>query len=170
MSPWLHELRQQVGHSLLLLPSVAALVRDAEGRLLLQRRADSGLWELPGGYIDPGEPPARAVVREVYEETGLVVRPRRLVALLGGGPEFRMLYPNGDLVEFTVALFTGEMVRGQLAPRDGEASEARFLGEAELELVASAHLRAILQAVNEGVPGAIFQWSDAWLDVDAPLT
>ncbi len=168
ISPWLRELRQHVGKALLLLPAAGALVRDPAGRLLLQRRADNGNWELPGGSIDPGEPPARAVVREVWEETGLIVRPRRLVAVLGGSPEFRYLYPNGDVVEYTVALFTGEVVRGHLAPRDGEATEARFFDAAEVAAGGGPHLHAILAAVNEGVPGAIFQWDEAWLDVDGP--
>jgi 8-oxo-dGTP pyrophosphatase MutT (NUDIX family) len=168
ISPYLRDLRQHVGHSLLLLPSVGALVRDADGRLLLQRRADTGAWELPGGAIDPGEPPARALVREVWEETGLVIRPRRIVAVLGGGPEFRYLYPNGDVVEYTVILFIAEAARGTLAPRDGEATEARYLSAAELELAASSQLRALLAAVDERVPGALFQWDEAWLDVDAP--
>jgi 8-oxo-dGTP pyrophosphatase MutT (NUDIX family) len=165
-SPYVRDLRQHVGHSLLLLPSVGALVRDAEGRLLLQRRADTGTWELPGGAIDPGEPPARALVREVWEETGLVVRPRRIVAVLGGGAEHRYLYPNGDVVEYTVILFTADVIRGTLRPRDAEASEARYLDATELTLVASPRLQALLAATDERVPGAIFQWDEAWLDVD----
>jgi 8-oxo-dGTP pyrophosphatase MutT (NUDIX family) len=167
MSPYLRELRRHVGQSLLILPSVAAAVRDEAGRLLLQHRADNGLWELPGGAIDPGEPPARALVREVYEETGLVVRPRRIVAVLGGTPEHRYHYPNGDIAEYVTILFTADPLRGTLAPRDDEASEARFMAEAEVAEVAREHLRAVLAAATGPVvPGAIFQWDDGWLDVD----
>ena len=50
-----------------------ALVRDARGRVLLVRRADDGRWAMPGGWVDPGETPEQAVVREVAEETGLRV-------------------------------------------------------------------------------------------------
>lgn len=165
ISAYLRDLRQHVGHSLLLMPSVAAVVRDAAGALLLQRRADNGAWELPGGGIDPGEPPALALVREVWEETGLVVRPRRIVAVLGGASEFRYLYPNGDVVEYTVILFTADRVRGELTARD-ETTEARFLDAGEVKLVAGPHVTALLSAVGDSVPGAIFQWDDAWLDVD----
>ncbi len=53
---------------------VAALVRDADGRVLLtRRRADQPmplLWELPGGKIEPGESPEEALAREVHEELG----------------------------------------------------------------------------------------------------
>jgi 8-oxo-dGTP diphosphatase len=53
---------------------VAALVRDADGRVLLtQRRADQPmplLWELPGGKVEEGEAPADALGREIAEELG----------------------------------------------------------------------------------------------------
>jgi 8-oxo-dGTP diphosphatase len=53
---------------------VAALVRDAAGRILLtQRRADQPMplkWELPGGKIEPGEAPTEALAREIEEELG----------------------------------------------------------------------------------------------------
>jgi 8-oxo-dGTP pyrophosphatase MutT (NUDIX family) len=56
-----------------------ALVRDARGRVLLVRRADDGRWAMPGGWVDPGETPEQAVVREVVEETGLRVSAPRLL-------------------------------------------------------------------------------------------
>ena len=53
-----------VGPRLLLLPGVAAVVRDASERVLFMHRADDGRWGLPAGAIDPGESPAgRAVKR-----------------------------------------------------------------------------------------------------------
>ncbi len=60
----------------MLVPCVGAVVTDAAGRLLLIRRANEpgrGLWSLPGGRVEAGETDQQAVVREVAEETGLVV-------------------------------------------------------------------------------------------------
>ncbi|MFF9478377.1 NUDIX hydrolase [Streptomyces sp. NPDC014733] len=57
----------------------------ADGKLLLTRLSAAspvfapGLWHLPGGGIDPGEQPAEALTREVYEETGGTVRDARLI-------------------------------------------------------------------------------------------
>ena len=67
ISAYVRGLRARVGRELLLVPGVAAVVRDGAGRVLAQHRADNGVWGLPGGAIDPGEAPACAVVREVRE-------------------------------------------------------------------------------------------------------
>jgi 8-oxo-dGTP pyrophosphatase MutT (NUDIX family) len=112
MSPYMEGLRELVGHRLVLIPAVAAVIRDDQGRVLLvQTRA--GFWSLPAGAIDPGEAPREAVVRETREETGLEVRPVRLLDALGGIP-FRLTYPNEDVVEATVCVFACEVVGGTL--------------------------------------------------------
>ena len=54
---------------------VAALIRGHSGRFLLQRRPPgkdhAGLWEFPGGKVEPGESPRNALIRELEEELGL---------------------------------------------------------------------------------------------------
>lgn len=59
----------------LLLVTAAALI-DGDGRVLVQQRAAgplAGLWEFPGGKIEPGETPAQALIRELREELGIDV-------------------------------------------------------------------------------------------------
>ena len=63
-------LREKIGHDLLWLPGVTAVVLDDRNRVLLGRRADNGRWTLITGILEPGEQPAVGVVREVLEETG----------------------------------------------------------------------------------------------------
>jgi 8-oxo-dGTP diphosphatase len=64
---------------------VAALLRDVDGRVLVQRRpvgkSMAGLWEFPGGKVEPGETPEAALVRELHEELGIVVQADDLMAL-----------------------------------------------------------------------------------------
>lgn len=58
-----------------------AVIRDAAGRVLLSRRADSGWWNLPGGGVEPHESATEGVIREVREETGLDVGAGRLIGV-----------------------------------------------------------------------------------------
>jgi ADP-ribose pyrophosphatase YjhB (NUDIX family) len=61
----------------LLLPVVAAALVDLEGRVLLQQRPEgkslAGLWEFPGGKVEPGETPEAALIRELEEELAIAV-------------------------------------------------------------------------------------------------
>ncbi len=71
MSDYYQKLRDKVGNDLLFIPSVAGVVRNELGEILLQNKGNGEKWSLPAGAIEPGEAPAGAMVREVWEETGL---------------------------------------------------------------------------------------------------
>ncbi len=86
-----------------------AVVRD--GRLLLGRRIasyGSGLWQTPGGKVDPGESLAEAAVRETFEETGLrVTEPREIARQFDDFPEIGYRY---ETIFFGVRCEAGEPV------------------------------------------------------------
>ena len=86
-------------------PSVSAVIFDRRRRLLLQQRSDGGQWGLPGGSVEIGESVTGAVAREVREETGLTVVPRRLVGVYSD-PELQVVrYPDGNVWHYvTVCL------------------------------------------------------------------
>lgn len=104
------------------IPCVGAVVHDRRGRLLLIQRAQEpgrGLWSLPGGRVEPGETDEQAVTREVWEETGLRVRPGRLLG--------RVLRPAGNGAEFAIADYLCEVV-GPEEPRGAsDAADARWV-------------------------------------------
>jgi 8-oxo-dGTP diphosphatase len=107
-------------------PCVGAVVFDDDGRLLLVRRANPparGTWSLPGGRVETGEDDATAVVREVAEETGLVVVPERLV-----GSVVRDA-PDGGL--YVVADYVCRRVGGVLAAGD-DACDVGWFAAADL--------------------------------------
>jgi 8-oxo-dGTP diphosphatase len=78
----------------------ACALFDAEGRLLLARRPEgrsfAGLWEFPGGKVEPGESPEAALIRELHEELGIEVAKANLVPLTFAShayPDFHLLMP-----------------------------------------------------------------------------
>lgn len=113
MSDYMRGLRERVGTRLILVPGVAAVIHDADGRVLVLQTT-AGHWSLPAGAIDPGETAREAVVRETREETGLEVVPVRLLDVVGGRA-YRIRYGNGDEVEGTIAVFGCDVAGGALA-------------------------------------------------------
>lgn len=110
-------------------PKVAAVVFAVQdGRVLLVRRGvdpQSGRWALPAGYVDYGEAPREAAVREVCEETGMTVRITRLIDVLG--PDA----PGGTSA--IVILFEAEVTGGTLAAQD-DVEEVAFFAPDEVPM------------------------------------
>jgi ADP-ribose pyrophosphatase YjhB (NUDIX family) len=80
------------------MPGVSAVVLHEDGRLLLGRRRDNGLWAVVSGILEPGEQPAPAAVREVLEETGIDAVVVGLAAV-SSNPE-TVRYENGDRAQY----------------------------------------------------------------------
>ncbi|MBB2755144.1 UNVERIFIED_ORG: 8-oxo-dGTP pyrophosphatase MutT (NUDIX family) [Rhizobium aethiopicum] len=135
MTSHIMELRGLIGNRLLLVPSVAAVIHDDAGNLLLQKKASGEGWSLPAGAIEPGETPQEAVIREVAEETGLVVA---LTSILGvfGGRGFRYIYPNGHQVEYVVTLFKCQVLKGGDAWTDTETKSVRYFAKDDMPSLA----------------------------------
>jgi ADP-ribose pyrophosphatase YjhB (NUDIX family) len=110
-------------------PCVSALVEDAEGRLLLARRAVEpylGLWDCPGGFLEEGEDPLEGLRRELAEETGLVAGPARFVGI--------WMDVYGDAADAAATLniyWAVEVGEGQPVAAD-DVAELRWFGADEL--------------------------------------
>lgn len=114
-----------------LVPGAAAIVTDQHGRVLLQRRTDSGNWALPGGAMDIGETLQQCAIREVKEETGLDIE---ITGLLGiyTDPHHVIAYPDGEIrQEFTVT-YLARVVGGTVTVSD-ESTDVRFIHPAEFD-------------------------------------
>lgn len=164
ISAYIKGLREKIGHDRLLNPGVAALIHDAEGRILLQRRSDDGSWSLPAGAVDPGERPAEALIREVYEETGLKVIPEQLIGVFSG-PGFLHVYPNDDRLEVFNVVFLCRTVGGMLEARDGEAAELCYMLPADLpdSKILSRYPPEVFTFQTGDKP--LFAWDERWLEV-----
>ena len=92
--------------------ATCGIVFDAQGNLLLHRRADNGNWALPGGAIETGETAAEAVVREVFEETGYRVKVERIVGVYSDPVHTTIRYPNGDVSSYVAIAFECSVIGG----------------------------------------------------------
>ncbi len=91
----------------------SAAIFDENRRVLLTKRADNGQWCLPGGAVEPGESVAEACEREVFEETGLRVRVKRLVGVYSH-PDQLSVYKDGNKAHIVALHFEAEVVGGEL--------------------------------------------------------
>ena len=90
----------------------SAAIFDEQGRIFLTRRTDNGQWCLPGGGMESGESVAEACMREVWEETGLRVRIKRLVGVYSHSDQL-VVYPDGNKAHIVALHFEAEIISGQ---------------------------------------------------------
>lgn len=103
-----------------LLTVVALALLDTSDRVLVQRRpegrAHAGLWEFPGGKVEPGEGPAAALVREIAEELSITISPSHLEPLsFAVAPEQQGTRP------LVLLLYTCRQWHGVPTPEPGAA-------------------------------------------------
>ncbi len=148
-------LRAHIGHDLLWLSTAAGVVLDSDNKVLLGRRGDTGGWALPGGIIDPSEQPADAAVREIFEETGVLAVPERLVAVTVSPP---MTYPNGDRVQYLELTFRCRPVCGHARVNDTESIEVGWHALGTLPAL-SRNTLSLLAHATSGKTEAAFTFS-----------
>ena len=162
MSEFIKGLRSKIGHGLLQVPTAGVLIFDADRRVLLVRHSEGNLWTSPGGMVEPYETPADAAVREMWEETGLLVE---LVRVLGvfGGLEFSTTYANGDQISWVSTVFEGRTRSGTMRPDGMEILETRYFHEEEVQtLRCKPRLRTVLSVAFGTCSETYFQpptWS-----------
>jgi ADP-ribose pyrophosphatase YjhB (NUDIX family) len=122
--------------------SNTVLINEAN-QVLLHRRADNGVWALPGGAMEIGESIEQCAVREMFEETGLHVAVKRLVGVYSDPKNYSILrYPSGYTVHYLIVVFEVEQTGGELTISD-ESTELRYFDVEALpaDLMPSSRLR-----------------------------
>jgi len=135
-------------------PRVAAgaLFFDESGRILLVKPGYKDGWEIPGGYVEPGESPRAACIREVQEELGLT-------PAIGGHlvVDWAPAENEGDkmLFVFDAGILT-DNARNEIKFLDGELTEWRFVAENDMDGYLPARLvrrlRTAITARHRGIP------------------
>jgi 8-oxo-dGTP pyrophosphatase MutT (NUDIX family) len=147
------KLRKKIGNDPLWVPAVRGIVFNEDGRVLLAQRSDNRQWALIAGMLDPGEHPARGIVREIFEETAVVAEAERVVSVGTVGP---ITFPNGDVCEFLDVVFRCRHVSGEPRVNDDESLAVGWFGLDELPELMPGHLASIHLAL-EPVEAAHFE-------------
>ncbi len=121
---YIKDLRSILGtRPIIMIGAGVLLLRDRQ--VLLQQRKDNGLWGIPGGSLEPGESLEEAAVREVFEETGLVIDRLTLFKVYSGKDQF-YVYPNGDQIYDVCAAFWSKDFHGELKPEMEEVTALQY--------------------------------------------
>ena len=128
---YVSEIRKKIGHDPLMIVGASVIVTDEAGRVLLQHRADNGLWGYHGGCVELGENTEAAARRELLEETGLTAGKMTLLGVFSG-PEMRYTYPNGDRASVVDIVYLCSDFSGELRPQPEEVTELRWFAPADI--------------------------------------
>ncbi|SCF07871.1 NUDIX hydrolase [Micromonospora mirobrigensis] len=124
--------------------SVAAVIPDEQGRVLVIQRRDNGAWQLPGGVLELDEAIEDGMRREVVEETGVQVEPVRLTGV----------YKNMKL-GVVALVFRAQLVAGTPRPTEESAAVDWWTPERVRAEMNETFAARILDALDADAPPAV---------------
>jgi ADP-ribose pyrophosphatase YjhB (NUDIX family) len=133
----------------------SAIIFNKEGKFLLTQREDNRQWCLPGGAVESGESLAEACEREVFEETGLRVRVKRLVGVYSH-PDQLVVYKDGHKAFIVAIHFEAEITGGELGLSNETISFGYFtLAETEKLPMLGRHKERIIDSLQNQAEAVI---------------
>lgn len=122
---YISDLRKYVGHEPILTAGVGLFVFNDEDKVLMQLRTDYNSWGFPGGAMELGESFEDVAIRELKEETNLIVDELKLIKVLSGKDTYRE-YPNGDKLYDITAIFVIKKYHSNLKINDNESKKLEW--------------------------------------------
>ena len=151
MNGYISGMRKLVGHRTLIQCAASVICIDAEGRVLLGRRADNHLWGYSGGSAEIDESAEDCAARELLEETGLTAEKLEFFCV-NSGPNTHYVYPNGDEVSNFEIVYLCRQYHGTIRPQEDEITELRFFRPEEICLdEISPPIRPVLARLTEAL-------------------
>ena len=124
MNDYVKRIRSFVGHERIILVGAGVLIYK-NGKILLQKRRDSGLWADHGGCVEIGETLEETAKRELLEETGLTANSLEFFRIYSG-KEMLHTFPNGDEVYLIVSFWVCEDFSGEIKMDPNEVVELKW--------------------------------------------
>jgi ADP-ribose pyrophosphatase YjhB (NUDIX family) len=124
-----------------LVVATSAVITDDQGRILLQRRTDSGNWALPGGAMEVNESLTDSVIRETKEETGLDIEVTGIVGTYTD-PKHVIAYTDGEVRRQFNICYTARVLGGELQP-SAESTALAFIHPRDLDTLPIHHTQRL---------------------------
>ncbi|AYF99659.1 NUDIX hydrolase [Lactococcus allomyrinae] len=129
------------------------VVRNSDKHILLVKRRDFPLWDLPGGRVEKGENTEQAAVRETFEETGFVISLEQLTGI----------YDNIERADRQY-IFTGKIISGTAIKSGPETAKLQFFSIHHLPFLMVPHRKMQIKKSCQHTDSPIFQEiRDNWL-------
>jgi 8-oxo-dGTP pyrophosphatase MutT (NUDIX family) len=141
---YINNIRKFVGNQPLIMVGSTVLVLDAQNRLLMLKRSESGNWGVPGGAMELGETVEETAKRELREETGLETGEMSLFGVFSG-PDLYYRYPSGEEVYNVSVVYLTQDVYGTIELLDGEHHDFKYFNLEKLPKNISPPVKPILK-------------------------
>ena len=120
-------LDERINHIPFIQTGSAIIIRNEEGKILLQERTDRNKWGLPGGCQELGEDLKITAIREAKEETGLDIDLKQLILIdTLSGETRKNSYPNGDIVYNNTSLYLVNVSNDQIKYLKGDSETKKL--------------------------------------------
>lgn len=129
INPYIQTLKDKMGKSFVpMMPAAGVLIENAAGEILLQERTDNGLWCPPGGSVDAGDTWIGTAIKEIQEETGLILKAEDLMpfAVISHPEIERIEYPDGSQTHYYSLWFHATHYSGTMITSNDETKSLKF--------------------------------------------
>lgn len=145
---YISEMRKYIGHKPMIVAG-ATIVAIKDNKILLNLRADTNTWGIPGGSLELGESLEETAKRELKEETNLDCDDFTLLNVFSGN-DFYFKYPNSDELYSVIALYLAKDFKGELKITDSESFDLKFFSKTDLPNLESRAKKIISWLIENG--------------------
>lgn len=147
---YIMNLRKHIGHDPLIGVGATTLIFNEQNELLLNLRADTNTWGIPGGSMELYETIEETAIRELKEEAGIHADQLELVTVLSGR-DYYFEYPNGDKMCTVIVLFKVLHYNGSIKVSDKESKALKFFPLTDLPALESRAERIIQKILDKTI-------------------